>query len=131
LLFFILLNTEPFVSLISDLVGADFLNKNFPVSVNGFRCTNPLLLFGFTILFMILLDALSLRWYDSVDLTKISEMEEEMIDLYHDGKGSEGRKMADKAIQKSLDQINNEGILTQLSKNKKIVAFIDFFGKKQ
>ena len=130
ILIFIILNLKVTFSFVLNLLGSSFLEKNFFPSENVLRALRPALLYTSTLLFFLLLDNVSLAFFDYLHNVKIEEITQEMKTLYGEGKGIEAQRETDAAIKSIRENVYNQGIVRKMVNNKMVQPFIDFFGKK-
>ena len=118
------------MSLIVKVVGYDLVNNYFPLSKKGFRAENPVIVFGFSVFFILLFDYVSLKILDSIDAEKVSELQDKMNDLYEQGKPLEGNEQTNMAIKQIEKTVFNKGIVQQCVNNPIVTSFVDLFRRK-
>ena len=74
IILFIALNVESYFSFLAKYIGSHCIDKYFPPSKNGIRALYPVLLFGFTIVVIVVIDTYSSSRYESLYLKKIEDV---------------------------------------------------------
>lgn len=131
ILLFIALNYKPSYSLIVKTVSVSFIDNFFTLSKQGLRSVYPVIVFGFTIFLLLMIDFLSLNLIDFLEQNKINEMEKNTHNLYKEDQfdlASDSLKDTLKEIDKKA---NTRGVLHKLVNNPTIQYIINFFNIKK
>lgn len=120
----------PLLSVIVKLVGFDLVNNYFPLSEKGYRAENPVIVFGLSVFFIVLLDFVSLKIFDSIDAERVSELQQKMRDLYEQGKPLEGNEQTNMAIKQIEKTVFNKGIVQQCVNHPIVKSFVELFRRK-
>lgn len=131
ILLFIALNYKPSYSLIVKTVSVSFIDNFFPLSKQGLRSVYPVIVFGFTIFLLLMIDSLSLNLFDFLEQNKIDEMKKNTSHLYKEDQfdlASDSLKDTLKEIDKKA---NTRGFLHKLVNNPTIQYIIHFFNIKK
>ena len=89
-----------------------------------------MIVFGLSVFFILLFDNLSLKIFDSLDAQKVSELQQEMRDLYAQGKPLEGNEQTDMAVEQVKKTELNKGLAEQWVNSPIVKNFVELFRRK-
>lgn len=127
IILFIGLNIESCFSFLAKYIGSHCIDKYFPPSKNGIRALYPVLLFGFTIVVIVVIDTYSSSRYESLYLEKIEDVKRQTGELYKKGFFKKAFEKGDEAIHYSSKPIIFKGVLAKIVNNSAISYYVDFF----
>ena len=124
---FITLNLKISLSFLAKWIGISYIDKYFPLSKNGVRALNPVLLFGSTIVAAMVIESLSMSKYESLHNEKVESLRRESSRLYEEGDLYKAFKKGDQGHALSSHPIFFKGILKKIINSNAISYIVDFF----